>query len=116
MSHKLTAKQIKALHLLAGGATAVEVAQLLKMRRETLSRWKKIPEFAQKLEQVMTQIRDGMQHRLTGLADASISALKTELVRYQSDPKRIQTALNVLRLLGIAQKPPGKPAITPEKP
>jgi len=113
MSHKLTAKQVKALHLLAGGATAVEVAQILKMRRETLSRWKKIPEFAQKLEQVMTQIRDGMQHRLTGLADASISALKAELGRYQSDPKRIQTALNVLRLLGIVQKPPGKISITP---
>jgi hypothetical protein len=45
MSHKLTAKQIKAIYLLAAVHPIILIARELKMRREMLSRWRKIPEF-----------------------------------------------------------------------
>lgn len=38
MSKKVTSKQLKALYMLAGGASTKEVAEALKLERETLSR------------------------------------------------------------------------------
>ena len=119
MSHKLTPKQVKAVHFLAQGCTLVDVSHALKLRRETLSRWKKKPEFNAKFEQIMAELREGMRHRLVHLIDASISAAEAGL-SYSDDPKRTQAALNVLKLLGIgrillpdvSEKSPNEPDIT----
>lgn len=92
--------------MLASGSTAVEVAHKLGMRAETLTRWKKLPEFQKRFEQVAEELQHDMHHRLNGLVDASISRLKSELGTIYSDPKRIQTALNVLKLLGTGRITP----------
>ena len=111
MSHKLTSKQRRAIYLMVKGLTNIEIAAQLKMRRETLSRWKKKPEFAKKFDQVMEEFRLGMQHRLANLIDASITTVRSEL-SYSNDPKRIQTALGVLKLLGIDRiLPPNDPNV-----
>jgi len=115
MSRKLTSKQVKAVYLLAGGASATEVAKVLKLRRETLSRWKKLPVFVEETERVAADLREGMKHRLDSLVDHSITTLKSELARYQSDPKRVQTALNVLKLLADVPKPRKIERISDEK-
>ena len=101
MQHKLTSKQRRAIYLLARGMSNNDVVKALKIRRETLWRWKKLPEFAKNFEHVMEELRTGMQHRLSYMIDASITAVQSELA-YPSDPKRIQTALNVIKLLGIS--------------
>lgn len=113
MSRKLTPKQVQAAHLLAAGGVVMDIARELKLRRETLSRWKKIPEFQQEIEKVTEEWRDSMRQRLLILAETSINTLKSDLEQYKGDPKRIQTALNVLKSLGIAPEPPpnaSKPA------
>jgi hypothetical protein len=101
MSHKLTSKQIKAIYLLVQGHSAIEVANRLRMRRETLSCWKKIPEFNLEFERVMTEIRDDMRHRLTHLVDRSISTVSYGMASDYCDPRRLRAALSVLKLLGI---------------
>jgi predicted transcriptional regulator len=100
MSHNVTSKQLKAIYLLAKGKSIGEVAQHLKIRRETLSRWRKKPEFNDKLEKVMEDIRAGFKERITHLIDYSLYAA-TDGLSYGNNPKRTQTALNVLRMLGI---------------
>lgn len=103
MSHKLTPKQVKAIYLLARGQTSMEVANHLKMRRETLSRWKKDPVFSAEFEKVMGEVRDGLKDRLTHLADLSITTVRAEFNAIHSNPKVVLTALGVLKLLGIEQ-------------
>jgi hypothetical protein len=98
MSHKLTSKQTRAIYMLAAGATASEIANALMIRRETLLRWRKKEPFADKLSVVMREMEQGLHNRLTALMDTSITALKKELGSSYGDPKRVQTALNVLKL------------------
>ena len=100
MSLKLNQKQLQAIHMLAHGMKTIEIAAHLGLRRETLSRWKRIPHFKAEFERLMHTVREDMGHRLTHLVDASISTVHAELGRIEPDPKRIQTALNVLKLLG----------------
>lgn len=45
MSQELTESQILAAQMLANGKSCGEVAETLSIRRETVSRWKKVPEF-----------------------------------------------------------------------
>jgi len=49
----LTAQQIKAIQLLVQGNTTVQVADALKVRRETLWRWRETPLFKTEYEQAL---------------------------------------------------------------
>ena len=101
MSHKLTPKQMKAVHLLASGEKATVIARELKLRRETLSRWKRLPEFMAEIDKVMAETQERMRYRLLQLAEASISAMRMEVSSGDGDPKRVVAAMNVLKLLGM---------------
>jgi len=46
----LTAQQLKAIQLLVQGNTTVQVAEALKVRRETLWRWRELPTFKAEYE------------------------------------------------------------------
>ena len=50
MSRKFNEKQLIAVHLLASGVKASVIANNLKIREETLSRWRQIDEFNEALE------------------------------------------------------------------
>ncbi|MEK6746479.1 MAG: hypothetical protein AABY33_05560 [Pseudomonadota bacterium] len=99
MSHKLTAKQILSIRLLVRGDTSDEVSRQLKMRRETLSRWWQIPEFIQEYKEVMAEAKARLQTSIEDVFQESLQAMKQELKRYESDPKRIETLLNVIKTL-----------------
>lgn len=108
MSQKLTSKQYKAAIMLATGCTQQGVADRLKLRRETISRWKQKPEFNTTIQQIVRESCGGIEQRLRSLADDSITCIKAELGRHETDAKAIDAALKVLKMLGIDQ-------ITPEK-
>ena len=101
MSQKVTPKQVRAMQLMARGHSVQEVSRQLRLRRETLSRWKRKPEFKAHFEQLMAQQREDVRYRLQLLVDESISAVSYGMQSNYSDPKRLQVALNVLKLLGI---------------
>lgn len=97
MSHKLTPKQKKATLYLAQGHTAIDIAGWLRLRRETISRWRNIPEFNQEIERCVMEARASVQQQYAILSDIAISAIRSELKSGKSDTKRIAAALNVLK-------------------
>ena len=99
MSQKLTSKQQKAIYLLARGDTIIAAAKALNMRRETLSRWRKIPEFIVEYEKLMVETRASLSHQITSLLEISITDVKQEIKQYNGDPKRIQALLNMIKTL-----------------
>ncbi|NBX04069.1 MAG: hypothetical protein EBR02_08465 [Alphaproteobacteria bacterium] len=102
MSHKLTPKQNRALYLLAQGKTAIDVAATLKLRRETLSRWKKNPEFNEAFERIMEVQREGLKHQLTHLITNAIDIVNYGVTNHDCSENCLQGALSLLKLIGIA--------------
>jgi hypothetical protein len=101
-SEKLKQRQIKAAHLLAQGCSTIEVAKKLKLRRETLTRWKQIPRFRVEYQLVALSVREDLRQRLVRLADTAIGRIMAEL----DEPlcftgKEVKASLDVLKLLGI---------------
>lgn len=103
MPRRLTAKQLAAAAMLARGCVQDEIRVRLKLRRTTLERWRVLPEFVQEIARAVGETREATQQRLSILFDASVAAMKQELARTECNPKRIQTALSVLKLLGVEQ-------------
>lgn len=101
MSRKLRSKQIKAAHLLASGKSGVDIARTLKIRPETLSRWKRNNDFIVEIDNIMNGKRGVMRHRLEHLAEAAVSTVWSELERSYDGERQMKVALNVLKLLGI---------------
>ena len=99
MQHKLTAKQIQAAYLLVSGESTFFIAKNLKLRRETLWKWKKIPEFKEEYERVTAETKAYLQTSIEDVFQESLQAMKRELRRYESDPKRLETLLSVIKAL-----------------
>ena len=91
MSHKLTAKQIKALYLLASGQPIISIAKQLKLRRETLSRWLKIHEFIVEYERIIQEIFFDLRNQIAALMESAIKAIKSDVNSYNNVPKCIQS-------------------------
>ena len=103
MSQKLTPKQYEAAYLLVLGYTHENVAHRLKLRRETISRWKRQPEFNDFFQNIINESCAGLEQRIFSLADDSIGRIKNEL-RYEANTKAIDAALNILDRLGVDLK------------
>jgi len=104
MQHKLTSKQIKSIHLLAHGMSVVQVSKGMKLRRETIWRWKNTPEYNNEFDRVMDNIRADLRHRILHLVEGSINTVSYAMESAYCDPGRLRVALNVLKLLGIERE------------
>lgn len=89
--------------LLSQGMSGRQVAKRLHMRPETLSRWKRIPEFLDALEHVMTEEQRAVQHRMMHLTEAAVSVVWGELHNPASGQLRTEIALKLLAMM--AKKP-----------
>lgn len=99
MQHKLTSKQIQAVHLLVRGDSVFQITHSLKLRRETLWKWKRIPEFKGEYQRVLTETRAELQTTIEDVFQEALQEMKRELKRYDNDPKRLETLLNVIKTL-----------------
>ena len=100
MSSKLNESQKMACNLLATGMKTSEILNQLKIRPETLSRWKKTEEFKSCLqktqEKVLESIIETQKHILILSQDIIIQALKTETL---DDFKKAMIALRYINLI-----------------
>ena len=100
MSKKLNESQKLACNLLATGMKTSEILKQLKIRPETLSRWKQIEEFKfclQKTqEKVLESIIETQKHILILSQDIIIQALKNETL---DDFKKAVIALRYINLI-----------------
>ena len=100
MSIKLNESQKMACNLLATGMKTSEILNQLKIRPETLSRWKQNQEFITCLqktqEKVLESIIETQKHILILSQDIIIQTLKNETL---DDLKKVMVALRYLSLM-----------------
>ncbi len=100
MSSKLNESQKMACNLLATGMKTSEILNQLKIRQETLSRWKQKEDFKSCLqktqEKVLESIIETQKHILILSQDIIIQALKNETL---DDFKKAMIALRYINLI-----------------
>lgn len=102
MSNKLNENQYIAIQMLAGGSTCSAIADKLKVRKETISRWKQQPEFQEELSSLMDELRETGKNRLVAMMDKALSVIEDDLHNNKNRQQRVRSAFKVLQLLGNA--------------
>lgn len=103
MSTKLKSKQVQAAALLAAGVSATDAAKRLGVRKETLSRWQKIPEFNIVIQQDISEARAEMQKRLHKIFASSLDTIQQGIEDASISPNCVKAAFSALKLFGIEQ-------------
>ena len=96
MSTKLNQNQLLAIPLVAQGVSGKNVAKKIQVTEETVSRWKKLPEFQAEVNALLKECRDETQHKLRSLVNTALEVIKDELENKNSD-QRTTIALKILQ-------------------
>jgi transposase len=96
MSTKLNQNQLLAISLVAQGVSGKNVAKKIQVIEETVSRWKKLPEFQAEVNVLIKECRDETQHKLRSLVNTALEVIKDELENKNSD-QQITIALKILQ-------------------
>ena len=100
MSNKLKENQIIATQKVAMGLTNRQIAKELNVAEETISRWKKLPEFQAGVNAILLECRDNAKQRLRNLLTHSLDLLEEEMNNPESR-HRVNIALKMLQLVRI---------------
>lgn len=95
MSKNLNENQLLAVQLVAQGKSGREIAKQLSVTEETISRWKKQPIFIASVNEILGQLREGIQQKMRNLVFQALEILETEL----SDKENKNKANIALKLL-----------------
>ncbi len=95
MSKNLNENQLLAVQLVAQGRSGREIAKQLSVTEETISRWKKQPFFIASVNEILGQLREGIQQKMRNLIFQALEILETEL----SDKENKNKANIALKLL-----------------
>jgi hypothetical protein len=97
----LTLPQLSAIDLLVSGKTDTEAAELLKLSRTCITKWRLYsPEFQAALNRRRAEVWGSGIDRLRSLIPKALDALADELENRDS-PQRIKAALELLRMIGL---------------
>ena len=96
MSTKLNENQLIAVQLVAQGKTGKFISEHLNVAEETISRWRKKPEFIASVNVLLNQLRDSTQQKIRNLLFLSLEVLEKELVKENSSVN-INVALKMLQ-------------------
>lgn len=80
---RLSEQQQSAITMLANGATHADVARHLGVNRRTVGRWRKRPDFAQRLEDATREVEEFASHRMRTLGAVALN----QLAKMATDPK-----------------------------
>lgn len=99
----LTDQQRRGAELAAAGWSSVDIAAKLGIRQETVSRWRKLPQWQAAHDAIVSEIRGELQASLHELAGKALAELE-ELVEYRHDPGiRLRAAISLLQQAGIGK-------------
>ena len=93
MSKNLNENQLLAVQLVAQGRSGREIAKQLSVTEETISRWKKQPIFIASVNEILGQLKEGIQQKMRNLIFQALEILETEL----SDKENKNKALKLLQ-------------------
>jgi len=95
----LSPKHLRAVELLAAGASASETAAALGVSDRTVRRWAQKPEFRKALEAAQAELWGHLVRRLRALGDRALSTLAEILGDRNAPPSpRVSAAKTVLEL------------------
>ena len=103
----LNNNQLIAVQLVAQGKTGKFISEHLNVAEETISRWRKKPEFIASVNVMLNQLRDPTQQKMRNILFLSLEILEKELMKENS-------SLNINLALKIVQNYKIKKMIIPE--
>ncbi len=89
--NELSETQKQAAMLIASGKQQNEIAQILSVAPETISRWRQIPQFEAEINNILRSAADAVRERLRGLASDAVDVIESVLkdpavpIRYRVD-------------------------------
>ena len=83
----LNNNQLIAVQLVAQGKTGKFISQHLNVAEETISRWRKKPEFIALVNEMLNQLRDSTQQKMRNILFLSLEILEKELIKENSSLK-----------------------------
>ena len=92
----LNNNQLIAVQLVAQGKTGKFISEHLNVAQETISRWRKQPEFTASVNVILNQLRDSTQLKMRNILFLSLEVLEKELIKENS-------SLNINLALKIVQ-------------
>ncbi len=98
---KLNGKQEQAIILLAQGNLSKEVAKEVDVAPQTISEWKKIPEFMAELNDFRYQMLESSRSQLQYITSKAVDTLVDLMDNASSDEVRRKSALDILRMAGF---------------
>ena len=98
MSTNLNNKQLNAISLFLAGSSSKEVAEHLKIRKETVSRWRANPIFRDELRRMRVEYFDKLIHSQFSLVQ--ISQRKIEEALLGEDLSQYQKAQLAIKFIG----------------
>ena len=100
MSTKLNENQLIAVHLIASGVKASNIANHLKIREETLSRWRQIDEFKDAVEDAIEDVLREIDETHKNLLISSQNVINEALNNKELDLfKKANLALRYMSLI-----------------
>ena len=80
----LNNNQLIAVQLVAQGKTGKFISEHLNVAEETISRWRKKPEFIASVNVMLNQLRDTTQQKMRNILHLSLEILERELMKENS--------------------------------
>ena len=91
----LNNNQLIAVQLVAQGKTGKFISEHLNVAQETISRWRKQPEFIASVNVILNQLRDSTQQKMRNILFLSLEVLEKELIKENSS-LNINLALKIV--------------------
>ena len=80
----LNNNQLIAVQLVVQGKTGKFISEHINVAEETISRWKKKPEFIASVNGILNELRDSTQQKLRNILFLSLEILEKELINVNS--------------------------------
>ena len=112
MSTILKENQLQAVTMTASGQRGCDIAESLAVSRETVSRWRQLPEFQAAVNTMLRDAQNATRDRLRGLAGKALDTVE-EVLQDKAVPasERLKAAFKVLDLCG-AESAANEPGLT----
>jgi hypothetical protein len=99
----LSDQQREGARLAAAGWRGVDIAEHLGVAQETVSRWRKKPEYIATIEAILSAARSETVGRLTELTDKALDVID-EMLDYRYDKSlKLRAAVALLQISGIGR-------------
>ena len=92
----LNNNQLIAVQLVAQGKTGKFISEHLNVAEETISRWRRKPEFIASVNVILNQLRDSTQQKMRNILHLSLEVLERELMN-ENSTKNINLALKIIQ-------------------